>query len=211
MQKRLTALDALRGFTVAAMIMVNFPGNDEFFFHTLRHSKWNALSFTDHVAPFFLFIIVISIYFSYSDKSSNEKPTLYKKFIWHALKIFLIGMFLNLMPTFDFLDIRRSGTLHRIAVVFLICSIISLHTNRKQQLVMFGVNAISSYVLGDLLALLFHSMKVKGSTLNMDIFNYLTSVGMIPELVSWMYALLFISIVSLPCWMLYKKGVFIKV
>ena len=360
MQKRLTSLDAFRGFTVAAMIMVNFPGNEEFVFHTLRHSKWNALSFTDHVAPFFLFIIGVSIHFAYSNKVATEKSALYKKIAWRALKIFLIGMFLNLMPTFNFSDIRWTGTLHRIAIVFFICSIIALHTSWKQQLVIvitlllaywfimmgipypgegkvmlepgkniaayidslylpgkmwqvtwdpegilsiiptccttllgviigriirseisvnlrlnylmligvimsilgyflgisfpvneniwsssfvlvtagfaclifasmyfvfdvlpystyskigvvFGVNAISAYVLGDVLALIFYSLNIGGNTLNMHFFNYFTSLGMIPELVSWIYALLFVSIVSIPCWMLYKKGIFIKV
>jgi predicted acyltransferase len=42
-------------------------------------------------------------------------------------------MFLNLMPEFDFHNIRWTGTLHRIAVVFFICAIIYLNTNWKQQ------------------------------------------------------------------------------
>ena len=33
---RLISLDAMRGFTIAAMILVNFPGNEEFVFFPLN-------------------------------------------------------------------------------------------------------------------------------------------------------------------------------
>jgi predicted acyltransferase len=132
---RLISLDALRGFTIAAMVMVNFPGSEQFVYFTLRHSKWNALSFTDNVAPLFLFVIGVSIVLAYSKKMHEpvSKTTLYKKIIFRSLKIFAVGMFLNLMPDFDFTAIRWTGTLHRIAIVFLCCALLYLHTTWKQQ------------------------------------------------------------------------------
>ena len=142
---RLISLDALRGFTIAAMLMVNFPGSEEHVFFTLRHTQWNGLSFTDLVAPIFLFVVGVSIVFAYSKSkigvanagSQNARVTnasnLYKKIVIRSLKIFAVGMFLNLMPTFDFSDIRWTGTLHRIAFVFLGCAILFLNTNWKQQ------------------------------------------------------------------------------
>jgi predicted acyltransferase len=42
-------------------------------------------------------------------------------------------MFLNLMPAFDIQTIRWTGTLQRIAIVYLFCAIIFLNTNWKQQ------------------------------------------------------------------------------
>jgi predicted acyltransferase len=131
---RLISLDALRGFTIAAMIMVNFPGSEEFVYFTLRHTKWNGLSFTDNIAPIFLFVIGVSIVLAYSKKKIAEpKGKLYGKIVIRSLKIFAIGMFLNLMPDFDFANIRWTGTLHRIAIVFLVCALVFLHTNWKQQ------------------------------------------------------------------------------
>ncbi|MEJ0101658.1 MAG: heparan-alpha-glucosaminide N-acetyltransferase domain-containing protein [Bacteroidota bacterium] len=131
---RLISLDALRGFTIAAMVMVNFPGSEEFVYFTLRHTKWNGLSFTDNIAPTFLFVIGVSIVFAYTKrKTTDSKSSLYKKIIFRSLKIFAVGMFLNLMPDFDFANVRWTGTLHRIAIVFLICALIFLHTNWKQQ------------------------------------------------------------------------------
>lgn len=132
---RLISLDALRGFTLAAMIMVNYPGSEESVFFTLRHSKWNALSFTDTIAPIFLFVIGVSVTLAYTKrlKDGSHKGSLYRKIIFRSLKIFAVGMFLNLMPDFNFSEIRWTGTLHRIAFVFLFCAIIFLNTNWKQQ------------------------------------------------------------------------------
>ncbi|WP_138480845.1 acyltransferase family protein [Dyadobacter bucti] len=133
---RLLSLDAMRGFTIAAMIMVNFPGSEEFVFPTLRHTKWNGLTFTDLIAPVFLFIVGVSIAIAYSKRLREEGPKgdLYKKIVIRSLKIFAVGMFLNMLPGFDFSDLRYTGTLHRIAIVFLVCAFLFLHTNWKQQL-----------------------------------------------------------------------------
>src|SRR6478735_7165001 len=132
---RLLSLDAFRGYTVAAMIMVNFPGSEDHVFFTLRHTKWNGLSFTDHVAPFFLFMVGVSIAFAYGRKVADLAPKgpLYKKILLRSLKIFAVGMFLNAMPDFNWSELRYTGTLHRIAIVFLISAIIFLNTNWKQQ------------------------------------------------------------------------------
>ncbi|MGV3603331.1 MAG: acyltransferase family protein [Dyadobacter fermentans] len=133
---RLLSLDAMRGFTIAAMIMVNFPGHEDYVFPTLRHSKWNGLTFTDLIAPTFLFIVGVSITLAYSKKRQSNAPKgeLYRKIIIRSLKIFAVGMFLNMLPDFNFSDLRYTGTLHRIAIVFLVCAILFLNTSWKQQL-----------------------------------------------------------------------------
>jgi predicted acyltransferase len=77
--------------------------------------------------------------------------------------------------------------------------------------VVFGVNAIAAYVLGDLLGLVFYGINIGGNSINMHFFNYFNQLGVMPELISLIFALLFVSIVSIPCWILYKKRIFIKV
>ncbi|WP_266365827.1 acyltransferase family protein [Tellurirhabdus rosea] len=145
---RLISLDAFRGFTIAAMILVNFPGDGDHVYHTLRHTVWNGLSFTDLVAPFFLFIIGVSIVFAYSRRLAAGEPRrgMYRKIVVRALKIFAVGMFLNLQPDFDFSSIRWTGTLHRIAIVFLLCAILFLNTNWKQQ-AWLGAGVLVAYWL----------------------------------------------------------------
>lgn len=132
---RLVSLDALRGFTIAAMIVANFPGSEQYVFFTLRHTKWNGLSFTDLIAPIFLFVVGVSIALAYARPLAEQQPkgVLYRKIVVRSLKIFVVGMFLNLMPDFDINSIRWTGTLHRIAIVFLVCASIYLNTTWKQQ------------------------------------------------------------------------------
>ena len=133
--KRLVSLDALRGFTMAAMIVVNYPGSEQSVYFTLRHTLWNGLSFTDQVAPFFLFFVGASIAFAYTKRlaEGTSRRSMYQKILVRSLKIYAVGMFLNLMPQFDFHQIRWTGTLQRIAVVFLISAFLYLNTTFRQQ------------------------------------------------------------------------------
>lgn len=358
---RLISLDALRGFTIAAMITVNFPGNDQQVYHPLQHTHWNGLSFTDLIAPFFLFVVGVSIAFAYSRRLADGTPpsALYSKIIIRSVKIFAVGMFLNLLPDFDISDVRWTGTLHRIAIVFLVCALLYLHTTWKQQAwiglgilvaywlamtliptpgygtpmlepgmnlaawvdqqwlpgkmwqgtwdpegilstfpsivtgitgmlagrlllgkstpnekvnylmalglvsaavgylwgltfpvnenlwtssfvmvtsglaalvlgamyfavdilgrrrgtqvgVIFGANAITVYVLADILALLFYGLPIGDKTLNEVAVQGMVGVGVAPKLASMVYALFFTAVNFLPAWWLYRKKIFIK-
>ena len=48
---RLISLDAMRGFTIAAMILVNYPGSWDHIYHPLEHAEWNGLTPTDLIFP----------------------------------------------------------------------------------------------------------------------------------------------------------------
>ena len=50
--KRILALDILRGITIAGMILVNNPGTWSHIYAPLRHAEWNGLTPT----WFFLFL-----------------------------------------------------------------------------------------------------------------------------------------------------------
>jgi predicted acyltransferase len=146
--KRLISLDAMRGFTVAAMILVNYPGSELFSYAPLNHTKWNGLSPTDLIAPIFLFVVGVSIALAYSRRLEMGLPKaeMYKKIVWRSLKIYLVGLFMNLMPNFNFADLRYTGTLPRIALVFLFCAILFLNTNWKKQ-AWIGLGILVAYWL----------------------------------------------------------------
>ena len=57
--RRILAIDILRGMTVCGMILVNNPGSWSHIYAPLRHAQWNGLTPTDLVFPFFIFIIHI--------------------------------------------------------------------------------------------------------------------------------------------------------
>ena len=59
---RLTSLDAFRGLTIAAMILVNNPGSWSYVYPPLRHAEWHGWTPTDLIFPFFLFIVGVAIH-----------------------------------------------------------------------------------------------------------------------------------------------------
>jgi predicted acyltransferase len=378
--KRLLSLDAFRGFTIAAMILVNFPGNGDHVFSPLQHTHWNGISFTDLIAPFFLFIVGVSIAFAYTKRLEAGIPvkSMYGKLFTRAMKIFAVGMFLNLLgilDDFSFAELRWTGTLHRIAIVFLVCGLLFLKSGWKTQAIIgaviligywlamtliigaviligywlamtliptpgynramlepginlaawvdskwmpgamwqgtwdpegilstfpsivtgitgmlagvlllskrsqelkvmslftigfvtaivgviwswafplnenlwtssfvlftsglasmtlagsiflidilqfrkianfgiiYGSNAITIYVLADIFALVFYGLQIGGASLNEHYFNFFTSIGGSPKIISMTYALIYVGINFIPAWVLYKRNMFIK-
>src|SRR5439155_736381 len=58
---RLRSLDAFRGLTIAAMVLVNNPGTWVAVYAPLKHARWHGLTPTDVIFPFFLFIVGVAI------------------------------------------------------------------------------------------------------------------------------------------------------
>ena len=147
--KRLISLDALRGFTIAAMVIVNDPGSWSHVYSPLRHAEWNGCTLTDLVFPFFLFIVGVSIALAYSRRLEAHLPKkdIYKKIIFRTIKIYLLGLFLWLWPDFDFGTIRWAGVLQRISVVFLVCALLFLNTNWKTQIKIAGSILVAYWIL----------------------------------------------------------------
>ena len=149
MTARVESVDILRGFTILAMILVNTPGTWSHIYAPLSHAEWHGLTPTDLIFPFFLFIVGISIYFSYKNKL-NTKST-YKKIIIRSLKLIGLGLFLNLfLPYFpffnDFETLRIPGVLQRIGLVFLFSSLLYLNCNWRH-LAAIGIVIIVGYWL----------------------------------------------------------------
>ena len=90
MTKRLTALDALRGLTIALMILVNTPGTWEHVFPPLRHAPWDGWTPTDLVFPFFLFIVGVSFFFSFKKFNHQLTAAASEKIVKRTNAIFLV-------------------------------------------------------------------------------------------------------------------------
>ena len=132
---RLLSLDAFRGFTIAAMLLVNNPGDWGHLYSQLAHAKWNGWTFTDWIFPFFLFISGVSLTLSLRRQSqAGAVPAaLLLKLSKRAAVVFLIGLALNLYPIFDFSSVRIPGVLQRIALCTLLAGPIVLWFNWRQQ------------------------------------------------------------------------------
>ncbi len=110
---RLTSLDAFRGLTMAAMVIVNNPGDWSHVYPPLLHAEWNGCTPTDLIFPFFLFIVGVSITLS---RGTMGNPW---KIVKRAVVIFGLGLILALYPRFDFGVVRIPGVLQRIALCYL--------------------------------------------------------------------------------------------
>ncbi len=89
-KKRLLSLDALRGITVAGMILVNNAGG-KVSYAPLQHSAWNGLTPCDLVFPFFLFIMGISTYISLNKFNFNVSLQVVTKILKRTFLILCIG------------------------------------------------------------------------------------------------------------------------
>jgi len=142
-QERLLSLDVFRGLTMAAMILVENPGSYYDTYLQFRHAKWGDFpTFTDLIFPFFLFIVGISITISFAKRKEAEEniARLVKKILKRSLILFLLGLLIYLFPFFNFSRMRIPGVLQCIAVVYLICSLLSLKTSwRIQTLILISV------------------------------------------------------------------------
>ena len=141
--KRLIALDVMRGLTIALMIMVNTPGSWSYVYPPLLHSKWNGCTPTDLVFPFFLFIVGVSMWFSFKkfDKGITKKSL--QKVLKRFVIMFVLGVFLNGFPYFDFENLRYLGVLQRISIAYLFGALLCMQFNYKTLLFIFAGILIS--------------------------------------------------------------------
>lgn len=145
---RLLSLDVFRGATVAAMILVNNPGDWQHIYPPLAHSVWNGCTPNDLIFPFFLFIVGVSIVYAMQRKAADK--TNHSKMIWSALRrcIILIAISLATQIIFHGIDhLRFPGVLQRIGVVFFICTVLYLKTSQKTRDWLFAVFLISYYII----------------------------------------------------------------
>jgi len=89
---RLLSLDVMRGITISGMIMVNNPGSWGSVYAPLRHAKWDGLTPTDLVFPFFMFIMGVSMYLSYKKFDFKISKQTFTKLLRRSVLLFLIGL-----------------------------------------------------------------------------------------------------------------------
>nr|HPI13318.1 DUF5009 domain-containing protein [Spirochaetota bacterium] len=106
--KRLLSLDAFRGLTIAAMILVNNAGDWGRVYAPLRHAAWHGWTLADLVFPFFVFILGSAIPLSLGHRLDAGEPRrrIVLSVCRRAVILLLLGLVLNLVPEFDFNTVR---------------------------------------------------------------------------------------------------------
>jgi len=129
-KERLESLDALRGLTIAGMILVNNAGDWSYVFPPLLHAPWHGWTLTDLIFPSFLFIVGVSIAFAFAPYRGPERPPLrvYLRVGRRVVILFGLGLVLNALyyiPWWYTLTVLRiPGVLQRIAVVYGLASLL---------------------------------------------------------------------------------------
>ncbi|RVU02116.1 DUF1624 domain-containing protein [Mucilaginibacter limnophilus] len=146
---RLLSLDVFRGATVAAMILVNNPGDWGHIYPPLEHSVWHGCTFADLIFPSFLFMVGVSIV--YAMESRKADPANHPKILSTALRRTLVLIALSLVTQLLFhpglATLRLPGVLQRIALVFFICTVLYLKTSQKTRDWLIAILLIGYYLL----------------------------------------------------------------
>jgi predicted acyltransferase len=133
-------LDAFRGLTIAAMVLVNNPGTWDAVHAPLRHAAWHGLTPTDVVFPFFLFIVGLAIPASLAGRAPLGA---FVRVVRRAVVIFALGLVLNAVPAFDWSTLRIPGVLQRIAVCYLLAAALYLVVSWRAQSVVAALLLLS--------------------------------------------------------------------
>ena len=136
--KRLLALDVMRGITIAGMILVNTPGSWQHTYAPLKHAEWIGLTPTDLVFPFFMFIMGISTYISLRKYDFTFSIPAGLKILKRTVIIFLIGIGISWLSILCFQhdpfpidQIRILGVMQRLALGYGITALAALLIKHK--------------------------------------------------------------------------------
>jgi predicted acyltransferase len=133
---------------MAAMILVNDPGIESNIYAPLKHAEWNGITPTDYIFPSFIFIVGVSVVLSCSKQLGKQasKKDILKKVFKRVIILFMLGVLLSFLQSFDLSKLRITGVLQRISIVFLCCSYLFLYTSQKFQLTL-GATILVIYCL----------------------------------------------------------------
>jgi predicted acyltransferase len=150
---RLASVDALRGITVAAMLLVNNPGDWGHVYAPLRHADWHGCTPTDLIFPMFLFIVGVSIALAILPRreAGTGPSSMARAVSWRGSMIIALGLLLHVLAWWwlDLAWFRPWGVLQRIGLCFIVVGWLAVYTGERTQ---WGL--IAAVLAGYALALL---------------------------------------------------------
>ena len=126
----LESLDVFRGLTVAAMMLVNNPGDWSAVFPPLLHAYWTGWTFADVVFPWFIFVMGVAMPFAFSRRRTGGHALrqVYTRIARRVVALSVLGLMLNAVAAWPAVTpLRFPGVLQRIALAYAIAAPIVLH------------------------------------------------------------------------------------
>lgn len=134
---RYPSVDALRGITVAAMLLVNNPGDWNHVYAPLLHAQWHGCTPTDLIFPLFLFVAGVSLALALGPRieRGDARPLLARGVLTRAARIFGLGLLLHLCAwwAFDLAHYRIMGVLQRIGLCFALAGLCAVYLPARAQ------------------------------------------------------------------------------
>jgi predicted acyltransferase len=135
-EKRLLTLDAFRGMTIAAMLLVNNAGDWDHVCAPLKHAEWHGCTATDLIFPFFLFIVGVAMIFSLARKQEQGvgSRVLLLSIARRGTILIGLGLIISFVSYKGFgTDYHVFGVLQRIGICYFFASLILLWTGVRGQ------------------------------------------------------------------------------
>ena len=125
---RYLSIDFYRGITIAFMLIVNTPGTWDTVYSPLRHADWHGCTPTDLVFPSFMFIIGVSMWFSFEKYGRRLNAELGWKILRRTLVLYALGLLLAFFPFVgkSLSELRLMGVLPRLALGYGLASLLAL-------------------------------------------------------------------------------------
>ena len=153
-QRRVTSVDALRGFTMFWIIgadgaakalaeMLSGKGTIPSTAGTIiagqfEHAEWEGLRFYDLIFPLFIFVTGVAIVFSLTRLIEQEsKSTAHWRVLRRSLLLFALGLVYYGVVSESWREIRLLGVLNRIALCYLFTSLLFLNLRLPGLIVAF--------------------------------------------------------------------------
>jgi len=144
-QNRINSIDALRGLTVAAMLVVNDAGDWGHVYPWLEHAEWFGCNMADFIFPFFMLIVGVSLSLALGPQLERgvEPAVLRRSVLLRGARIFVLGVILHyiaslLLPGREF---RLLGVLQRIGFCFALVGMLAIYVRdaRMQWGIFFAI------------------------------------------------------------------------
>lgn len=185
-KQRLHALDVLRGLTIACMILVNTPGTWSHVYAPLCH--WECTQLENRLNRIFLYgTLCLLAGFLLQDVCPLNKK------VWS--------------PTFVLVTCGFSALCLAVLLWYMDMRGMLRHTLCFD---VFGVNPLFCYVLSEVLVILLDYLPLQGQSVHQSVYGAMASWCGDNAFTSLLYALLFVCVVGVMGYILYRKKIYIK-
>lgn len=127
---RINSVDAVRGLTVAAMLLVNDAGDWSHIYPWLEHAHWHGCTPADFIFPVFMLIVGVSLQLALGrqlDAGARSAP-LARAVLLRGARIVLLGVALNLVSMWAMdAHFRLLGVLQRTGICFAAAGLIAIY------------------------------------------------------------------------------------